>query len=579
MEKLRAASEMSSLSELLGVKNKALSYLLYKFPGGRRALYRTYPIKKKSGGERIIHAPIDSLLEIQRRLSDLLGYIYEPRSSVHGFVKGRSIKTNAEMHAGKRLILNIDLKDFFHSINFGRVRGMFLAKPYLFNPKIATLIAQIVCIDNILPQGGATSPIVSNMICQKLDNELRGLAKSVKIFYTRYADDISFSTNLKVFPSKVLCIDNNELLLNDTLLGIVKSNGFDVNEAKVRLQSRLVRQEVTGLVVNEFVNVKRSYIRQVRSMLHAWDKFGVESAQKEYYAKYYTGNKRSKDENFVDIVHGKVEFIKHIRSENARKEIILSRKGEVKEDVSDRLFLYFSELMFRDSPKPLVRTEGKTDILHLKAALSWFRGNGLFRELDISFWRINDDSFFGEANLKKFCETQTCYAAHKSHYKKPIICLFDRDLEYIVKKHTGKYLEWGNNIFSLLVPKVEGLEDREISIEALYDRDFLTKTNRHGRRIFFAHEFDSGGVHKTDRHIRILLPGNKQKNIKKHLEKNKVIDANVFDTSLVPPKSIALSKNDFSVSVIKKEPPFDSPNFERFKSVFDVIGEIVSVKK
>jgi RNA-directed DNA polymerase len=124
------------------------------------------------------------------------------------------------------------------------------------------------------------------MICAKMDSQLQRLAKECRATYTRYADDITFSTTLKEFPEALAYAITEEgqerLVLGDRLVGIITENGFNINEKKVRLQSRGNHQEVTGLTTNQFPNVKRSYVRQIRAMLHAWARA---NASKKYEQK------------------------------------------------------------------------------------------------------------------------------------------------------------------------------------------------------------------------------------------------------------------------------------------------------
>ena len=165
-------------------------YHIYLVQSEKR--YKTFDIPKKSGGTRQISTPITALKIIQRKLNQVLQAVYQTKPSVHGFVSSKNVVTNAQNHVKKRYVLNIDLKDFFPSVNFGRVRGMFMATPYGLHPDVATVLAQICCYNNHLPQGAPTSPIITNMICAKMDGQLQRLAKECKATYTRYADDITF---------------------------------------------------------------------------------------------------------------------------------------------------------------------------------------------------------------------------------------------------------------------------------------------------------------------------------------------------------------------------------------------------
>src|SRR5262249_12781804 len=152
--------------------------------------------------------------------------------------------------------------------------GVLKARPYEIGERAATAIAQLCCHKDRLPQGAPTSPIVSNMVCAKLDGELRRLAEAHRCTYTRYADDITVSTSKKQFPSELATPlgEGTKATVGSALRRVVEGNGFEVNLEKVRLQSGFHRQQVTGLVVNRRPNVRRVFISQIRAMLHAWEK-------------------------------------------------------------------------------------------------------------------------------------------------------------------------------------------------------------------------------------------------------------------------------------------------------------------
>lgn len=178
------------VAKLLDYKYSNFVFHIYKTSDKDK--YTVFEVPKKSGGIRIITTPSHSMKRIQRRLNEVLQKVYKPKPVVYGFVQNRNIVENAERHKKKNWVLNLDLENFFPSINFGRVRGMFMGKPYNLPASVATLLAQICCFNNELPQGAPTSPIVSNMICAKLDSQLQDLAWQHHCFYTRYADDITF---------------------------------------------------------------------------------------------------------------------------------------------------------------------------------------------------------------------------------------------------------------------------------------------------------------------------------------------------------------------------------------------------
>jgi len=300
------------VAKLLRVSYGRLVYHIYFVSESNR--YKTFEIPKRSGGVRQISTPRTSLKIIQWRLNQVLQAVYDPKPSAHGFVPNKNIVTNAQAHAKKRYVLNLDLEDFFPSINFGRVRGMFMGVPYQLNSNVATVLAQICCHNNQLPQGAPTSPTITNMICAKMDSQLQRLAKACKATYTRYGDDITFSTTLKEFPeslAKVVPEEGEEkVTLGEPLLGIIAENGFQINENKIRLQTKGNHQEVTGLTTNQFPNVDRKFVRQIRAMLHAWQKFGLQAAEKEHREKYRNKEKfpGKNESTFKEVLRGKIVY-------------------------------------------------------------------------------------------------------------------------------------------------------------------------------------------------------------------------------------------------------------------------------
>ncbi|WP_392480097.1 reverse transcriptase domain-containing protein [Nostoc sp. C110] len=318
-EKFKKLESPQDVAQLLEVPYKNLIYYIYRKSEDSR--YNSFILPKKSGGSRTIHSPNKSLAIIQRKLSQVLYTIYRPRASVHGFAAKRSIVTNAKAHIKKKFILNLDLKDFFDSINFGRVRGVFIAKPYEVNEKVATILAQICCFNNKLPQGAPSSPIISNLICAKMDSELQRFAEEYGLFYTRYADDITFSINRDELPSALVDSYNKGLphvVLGKELKSIIEKNGFQINDAKVRLAYKTQRQAVTGLIVNKSVNVNRKYIRNLYGALHAWEKYGLEQAVETYISKYAKKPILSEKDipAFLDSLRGKIEFIGSVRGKD-----------------------------------------------------------------------------------------------------------------------------------------------------------------------------------------------------------------------------------------------------------------------
>ncbi|MFZ0269363.1 reverse transcriptase domain-containing protein [Caulobacter sp.] len=311
LKSLQSITAKEQLATLLGCDyGKHLAYYLYRLHPSMR--YRTFDIQKRNGDKRTINAPNSGLVHIQRRLSRILYEIYSPRQGVNGFLPNKGIYSNAEQHKRQRFILNIDIENFFGSINFGRVRGLLISQPYGLSPEVATVIAQICCYEGFLPQGAPTSPIISNMICGRLDANLKAYAKSFGCYYTRYADDITISFNGREYPrdiARYIAIDgkrNTEI--DESLREVLRRNGFELNERKSRLLSREDRQVVTGLVVNRFPNVPRKYIRNIRASLHAWRKFGPQKFQEFFSEKYLGGTKDAQR-----VMRGRIQYVGNIR--------------------------------------------------------------------------------------------------------------------------------------------------------------------------------------------------------------------------------------------------------------------------
>jgi RNA-directed DNA polymerase len=297
-----------------------LLWTLYRAPDDVR--YRHFEIPKRSGGMRQIHAPVGLVRDLQDRLHAELKQLYRAHPNAHGFVDARSVASNAADHAGKRWVLNVDLEDFFPTINFGRIRGLLLRPPFELGLAAAAVCAQIVTHRNGLPQGAPTSPVLSNFIAATLDRRLLRLARDHKLDYSRYADDITFSTDLPQFPPSMAVREQIEsggfrIAAGDALEQAIRTCGFSINAKKVRIQGRGVHQSVTGLCVNARVNIERRRIRRIRAMLHAWQKFGLAAAAAEHLDKYRAPGRRPQHENagaaFRNIVYGHLSFVKMVR--------------------------------------------------------------------------------------------------------------------------------------------------------------------------------------------------------------------------------------------------------------------------
>lgn len=431
MTKFNQLQTKDEFAKLLGLKNdKYINYLLYNIQTDN--LYTTFTIPKKNGGERIIHAPKKELKFLQKKLADILWECYleslESKSKdknfkipvlSHAFEKGKSIITNSQMHRNKKYILNIDLKDFFDSFNFGRVRGFFIKdRDFAVSPEIATVIAQIACYQGKLPQGAPSSPIITNLITRILDYRIVKIAKKYRFTYSRYADDMTFSTNRELNSNKLRASEELENFLAE-LEELIVSSGFEINPKKTRLSNNMQRQEVTGLVVNKKINVKREYIKNTRAMAFKLYKDGVfeidkkpgtlnqltgrfafifqieqynsyllykkslihnnldsqkyllgrnssKKSESKYYLKHIFYNHDLQKELFNNTRNDAYSLVKEFYSINKEQKksymsLFNSREKEYKK------FLFYKYFFGND--KPIIITEGKTDPRYIKAAL------------------------------------------------------------------------------------------------------------------------------------------------------------------------------------------------------------------
>lgn len=304
-------SSFNDVATILEISPNFLQYILYK-----NKTYSVFNIPKRNGLSREIKSPNTNLRIIQKKLSYILSLNYSINKSVHGFVKNRGIKSNAKLHANQNYVLNFDLKDYFHQINQGRVIGFF-KKYYNFNNVVAGTLAEICCFENILAQGAPTSPIMANILSFSLDKQMARLCKEKKCVYSRYADDITISTNKEKFPRRFAYIKDNETIIGSALNSIVEESGFEVNTTKNRLRNNSQSQSVTGITVNKFLNVDRNYIRKIRAILHNFKVNDEELAKEIFFKNYHPRHKRhkkGKDENdMYNVVKGMIEFVSQIK--------------------------------------------------------------------------------------------------------------------------------------------------------------------------------------------------------------------------------------------------------------------------
>lgn len=372
IDTLLATTSLKEFAPLIGFTPKGLAYVLHGVP--RASRYRTFSIPKASGGIRVISAPDAQLALAQRRLADLLQDCMEEiasnepsrRTLSHGYRRGRSIVTNADVHRRRRYVLNLDLEDFFGSINFGRVRGFFIGDTrFALPPAVATVIAQIACHDNALPQGSPCSPVISNLIGHILDVRLARLTKTHRVRVTRYVDDISISTNEKTFPAALAAQvgTTRRWTLGEPLIQTIQRAGFAVNHAKTRMQVRGSRQLATGLIVNDIVNAPIEHVRATRAMCASLFRTGA----------YHHPTAPSEAITERGPLEGRLAhtfYVKRRRDLGGEEANPIRAEMGLRHASIDLLYRRF--LIHKHcvaATKAMLITEGKTDIIYLRCAM------------------------------------------------------------------------------------------------------------------------------------------------------------------------------------------------------------------
>lgn len=521
IEKLRAAQTRQELAEILGIKESSLTYILYALEESEK--YKKFSIPKKSGGEREICAPDPRLKNLQRKVANILSEVFANssdgkddvgrlvNSSSHGYRSGRSIYTNASAHKKKRFVFNVDIENFFGSISFPRVYGFFLKNnQFKLCSEVAAALAHIICTKEGLPQGSPCSPVMSNLIGGALDFRLSKLAERHGCTYTRYVDDLSFSTNKANFPAGIAFLDEEKgvWVPGTDLLNKIRRSGFSLNNKKTRMSYKESRQMVTGLVVNRKVSVPIEYRKKVRACVHRLIKEGRYFVRDEQGAEV-PGNTR--------VLQGMMNYILHAERLSGKK---LADGSDDKSCVGFhrvyRDYLFYTR--FFNPASPFVICEGKTDPIHLKAsilsktekfpclvdgkgglAISFFNHDGYDDHGDVKSGRVSVSKALGvfSGGGPSFRNLIVSYNKYLKKYSKegrdnlsnPVIMIFDNDKGGILdtisminnsyKKmgmrsmvRVGRDAEYFNpfgNLFIVPVPRKKSMEREDFDIESLYD--------------------------------------------------------------------------------------------------------------
>lgn len=519
LELLKGTESLHDLAALLGYTAKGMAYVLYGQSDDKK--YTQFELPKRSGGTRVISAPHPQLKLIQKRLSillqDCISDINEQRgirqTLAHGFKRRKSIITNSAAHRNKRYVFNVDLIDFFGSINFGRVRGFFIKNAnFTLSPDVATIIAKIACHENTLPQGSPCSPVISNLIGHVLDIRLARLASKRQCVYSRYADDITFSTNRCSFPPAIAretTEGDHDWIPGNKLDEMVTKAGFAINASKTRMQYRDSRQDVTGLVVNRKINIRSEYWRAARAMAHSLFKTGEFTIPPA--VRHQGSEPESEEKGTIEQLEGMLSFIDSVDLFNKKRQM------EVMKDKMERRKVFrslgcrekvYAQLRFYKNfyapALPTILCEGKTDSIYLKAAIRNIKGDfpeiseskkGGEKVLKLNFFKYTEagDRLLGLGggvqDMKTFIQDYAKRAADfNAGQKHPVIVLIDNDGEakrifsYIQQKKKLKYVDGGDpfyylieNLYVVAIPKIG---DAPTIIEDYFEKKVLNTKHR-----------------------------------------------------------------------------------------------------
>jgi hypothetical protein len=303
------------LAKATGLTIGELKFLSFHRKIATTTHYVRFSVPKKSGGRRIISAPMPKLKALQHWVLENILNKIPVHEAANGFVAQRSILSNASNHIGKDVVVNIDLKDFFPTISYARVKGLFCKLGY--SEKIATVLA-LICTESdreeamldgkkyfistgkrALPQGAPTSPAITNIICYKMDRRFKGIADKLSFSYTRYADDLSFSANGNDQTKKV-----QRLLWR--IKKIITDEGFTIHPKKVKVMRKGAKQEVTGIIVNKKAGIDRKMLHRFRALMQQIAKHGLE-------------NKKWKGGNIISEMMGYANFVAQVKPAQGNK--------------------------------------------------------------------------------------------------------------------------------------------------------------------------------------------------------------------------------------------------------------------
>ena len=271
---------------------KMVKKILYNISNNIDANYDELIIRKKNGKPRFIHEPSSELKIIQKNiLKNILEDMKLSRYS-YAYKKGCSLKDNVIQHVNKNVVVKLDIKNFFDSITFDKVYKTCFNET-LYPESLGILLTNLCVYNNKLPQGAPTSGYISNLVMRNFDETIGYYCDENNISYSRYCDDMTFSGNFNV----------NKLILY--VKDLLKEKNFKLNERKTRIIKKNNRQQITGIVVNEKINICKKYKRKIRQEIYYIYKYGLTNHLLRI-------NYEKKEKDYLLSLLGKVNYVYNI---------------------------------------------------------------------------------------------------------------------------------------------------------------------------------------------------------------------------------------------------------------------------
>lgn len=275
---------------------KEVNKILYNISNNIDANYEEIIIHKKAGGLRFLNAPSKTLKSIQKRI--LKNVLEEKKTSnyTYAYIKGCSIIDNAKPHINKSKIVKLDIKDFFNNVNFNMVYNTCFNET-LYPKKLGMLLTNLCIYNNSLPQGAPTSGYISNIVLRNFDEKIGLFCKNNDIEYTRYSDDMTFSGDFNT--GKLIKLVNK----------LLYEQGFSLNKKKIVVVNKKTRQQVTGIIVNEKLSIRKSYKKKIRQEIYYINKFGLQSHLIKRKIKL-------EEKEYLNKLLGKINFVLQVEKNN-----------------------------------------------------------------------------------------------------------------------------------------------------------------------------------------------------------------------------------------------------------------------